>query len=865
MTEQLKRYDLVEIRKAVAVLFADVKFGAGECVEVRIPDKKKHLTAAGWFDDIDLLAKWVALMARQGCGTSGTYRHVHENAYWTCNPVTDALLSRQVKNTIDFVADTSSDTNITRRLWLPIDIDPLRASGVSATAAERQLALDVTNNTVSKLIELGFPESCFVRGDSGNGYHILIRVDLPNDTESKDLLKRCLAALNGLVGTAKVEIDPKVHNAARIIKCYGTLSCKGINTEDRPWTWSRLTTVPEKVTVCPRELLEKLAALAPDKNPKRDLGQRQGPWTAENTQAYIDWTPWDASEQRAGGQPNEVAKWLGPCIIEENHKDSAIILHADGWWSYTCFHAGCSEANHKSFMAQAEEENGEKYPYPGGCPETYDTTWLEEFGENDGLEENFVQADKKVKTIERKLFACTDLGNTERLLHRYGHLFRYCPEKGWHCWDGKRWIPDSEGKLQRAVARMVRLIKEEVDLVPADQGDAVKEIFKWAKSSEGVGHFNAASSMAEGLGKVVSIKAFDQDQWLFNVDNGTLDLESNEFREHQQEDLITNVSPVSYDPKAECPLWMEFLETVLASDQELMAFVQRAAGYSLTGSTVAHCLFMLYGNGRNGKSTFLEVMQHMMGTYATSTSMEIFLIKNNEGIPNDLAALNKARFVTGVETEDGRRLAEAKVKQITGGDTISARFLHKEFFSFLPQFKIWIGTNHRPVIRGTDEGIWRRIRLIPFEVYIPDSKVDEKLVAKLKSEASGILNWMLAGLEEYKLGGLMEPKAVADATDEYRRSEDWLARFLDAETIAAAGPECRTQARDLYNRYKIWADDAKEYKQSERKFNDAMEGRKVESSKANNKKFYHLLLQPSSVMRWAASAADKQMADVEAL
>jgi putative DNA primase/helicase len=231
--------------------------------------------------------------------------------------------------------------------------------------------------------------------------------------------------------------------------------------------------------------------------------------------------------------------------------------------------------------------------------------------------------------------------------------------------------------------------------------------------------------------------------------------------------------------------------------------------------------------------------------------MEIFLAKNQEGIPNDLAALREARFVTGVETEDGRRLAEAKVKQITGGDTISARFLHKEFFNFLPQFKIWIGTNHRPAIRGTDEGIWRRIRLIPFDVFIPDGQVDEKLVDKLKSEASGILNWMLAGLEEYKLGGLMEPEAVVVATSEYQKAEDWLARFLDEETIQATGPQHRTQARDLYVRYKTWADSAKEYIQTERKFNDAMTSKGAESSKDHNKKLYHLILRPSTSVGWA--------------
>jgi putative DNA primase/helicase len=869
MSENLIRYDLAEIRKAVAVLFADVKFGAGECVEVRVIDKKKHLTAAGWFDDKELLAKAVARLARDGFGPFP--RHIHENAYWTCNPVNDALLSRQAKNTIEFAADTSSDNNITRRLWLPFDIDPLRPSGVSATAAERQLALDVTNNAVAKLVELGFLESCIVRGNSGNGYHDLIRVDLPNDPESRDLLKKCLAALQGLVGTGRVEIDPKVYNAARIIKCYGTLSCKGVSTEDRPWTSSKLTTVPDPVTVCPKELLEKLAALAPDKNPKRDLGQkRQGPWNPENTQVYIDWSPWDVTKQKSDGQPNELAKWLGPCIVDETHKDSAVILHTDGWWSYGCFHPQC-EVNHKSFMAWAEEENGEKYPYPGRInPENPMEGW--------GVDDIMGEADLPTvtpapegKLAEPRKFALTDSGNGERLTHRWGNSLRYCTERGWYYWTGKHWQTDQVEKVNKAALQTVRSIVEDelpLHLKGVEDEETKKavagSVAKWAKASEGIGHLSAAVSLCHSIGQGINVQigVFDQDPWLFNLDNGTLDLRTNEFRAHAQADMITNISRVIYDAEAKCPLWMEFLETVLAHNQELIAFVQRGAGYSLTGITAAHCLFMLWGTGRNGKSTFLEVLRYILGSYGTSTSMEIFLAKNQEGIPNDLAALCNARFVTGVETEDGRRLAEAKVKQITGGDTISARFLHHEFFNFLPQFKIWLGTNHRPAIRGTDEGIWRRIRLIPFEVYIPDGQVDEKLVDKLKSEAPGILNWMLAGLEEYRLGGLMEPQAVLVATDEYRKAEDWLARFLESETVQ--GPQHRTRARDVYARYKTWADDAKEFKQSERKFNEAMENKHAESTLSDGRKHYHLTLLPSTGLSWAGRG-ERTMDDTEVL
>ena len=273
-------------------------------------------------------------------------------------------------------------------------------------------------------------------------------------------------------------------------------------------------------------------------------------------------------------------------------------------------------------------------------------------------------------------------------------------------------------------------------------------------------------------------------------------------------------------PTAECPLWMDFLSDVTAGNEELIRYLQRAIGYSLTGLTTEHCMFMLWGTGRNGKSTFLEVIHHLMGEYAKAAHMNTFMVQQNEGIPNDLAALSSARFVSATESDEGKRLAESKIKQITGGDTITARFLHKEFFEFKPQFKIWLGTNHRPTIYGTDEGIWRRIRLIPFEVYIPDGKVDEKLTQKLISEASGILNWALQGLEEYRLHGMMEPDIVRATTDEYRAQQDWMTRFLEEDTEPSLMDD--VPARKLYEKYVDWCQKTGEFKLKEAKFAEGM-------------------------------------------
>lgn len=344
--------DLSEIRKAITALFN------GQVVEVRMMDKKKRLTVAGWFDDYDALAKTVARLARDGYGES--YKYIHENVFWTCNPVHAGLLARQPKNTVAFVEDATSDNNILSRRWIPVDIDPLRPSGVSATREEKALARDVTLNLGNKLLELGFPESCLVSGLSGNGYHILIRCELPNDKDALDLVKRCLAAMQVLAGTAKIDIDQKVCNAARIIKCYGTMACKGVDTEDRPWRMARLTDVPERIEPCSRELLEKLAAMVPVKGKGKEGEKRPGPWTDENTQAYLDWTGWEC------GDPvgyNGGLKWMGVCPNDDQHKDAAVLL-TNGWWNFTCYHASCADFKTDEFKAYWEEENDEKYAYP---------------------------------------------------------------------------------------------------------------------------------------------------------------------------------------------------------------------------------------------------------------------------------------------------------------------------------------------------------------------------------------------------------------------------------------------------------------------------------------------------------------------
>jgi putative DNA primase/helicase len=277
---------------------------------------------------------------------------------------------------------------------------------------------------------------------------------------------------------------------------------------------------------------------------------------------------------------------------------------------------------------------------------------------------------------------------------------------------------------------------------------------------------------------------------------------------------------VEYDPAAKCPLWETFLGRIMAGNERIIRFLQRAVGYSLTGLTREQLLFLLYGRGSNGKSTFLEVLRAIFGDYACQSEFATFLERRDDSIRNDVARLDGARLVTAIETERTRRLSEPLVKQLTGSDTVTARFLHQEFFEFKPTFKLWLATNHKPTIQGTDEGIWRRIRLIPFTVEIPAPERDLELGEKLLAESSGIVRWAVEGCLEWQRHGLMAPPEVIAATTEYRTESDVLATFLDECCVVAA--DAKVTAGELYKLYREWADRAGEKMESQRWFSQAI-------------------------------------------
>lgn len=422
----------------------------------------------------------------------------------------------------------------------------------------------------------------------------------------------------------------------------------------------------------------------------------------------------------------------------------------------------------------------------------------------------------------------TDGGNADRLLAKARHLIRFTRESGWMIWNGKKWVADDTAVKDLAKTAILEKIAEQVqDSVKAVKPDLTKALAGWWKRSDNDVKVLGALSMSEGTRGVYVKKAdFDKDPMVFNAANGIIDLRSGVLIAHEPSAMLTRLSPVVYDPAADCPTFKKFMLRVMGGSADLVSFMQKAIGYTLTGAVKEQCWFFLYGRGQNGKSTLIDIIAKMLGEYTGKTGIETFIPKHNQQAGNtpEIAALDGARFVYASETEEGKALAAGRIKDMTGGEAVTAMPKYRDPYSFYPVWKIWISGNHKPTIRDTTISTWRRIRMIPFSVQIPEAERDSDLPAKLEAELPGILKWSVDGCLAWQREGLKPCKEIMAATAEYQNSQDILAAFLAACCyLPVKNPwSVKTTSANLYEAYKTWCENSGEKVKSQRVFGEAL-------------------------------------------
>jgi putative DNA primase/helicase len=439
----------------------------------------------------------------------------------------------------------------------------------------------------------------------------------------------------------------------------------------------------------------------------------------------------------------------------------------------------------------------------------YDGDWLTALKERDRKAHlDFV--DDEGRQLIRNEKACvnarpkTDMGNSERLVDQFGNEIRYVHNfKSWLVWNYSegRWKQDTNGTINRIAKDVTRRILIEASRAGTDEA---KKLSAWAFQCECRTHIDGMTVLAQNDKKIiVAPDELDQDDFLFNLRNGTFNLKTFELQPHDKKLNISKLADYEYDPKAQCPMFIKFLTRTFPDNPGVIAYLQRAVGYSLTGSTIEQVLFLPHGTGNNGKSVFLETVRSLIGEYATVIQSKS-LTTDRSAINNDIACLTGMRFVSASENSSDSKLDEEIVKLLTGGELIKARFLHQEFFTFQPKFKLWWSFNHAPTITDQTFSIWRRVKIIPFLEVIPPAEMDKNLATKLTQELPGIFNWAIAGLKEYYRIGLSEPDDVTTAVRTYKNDQDILLDFFTERYEFTESERDRIRASDLYNDYKSW-------------------------------------------------------------
>lgn len=427
----------------------------------------------------------------------------------------------------------------------------------------------------------------------------------------------------------------------------------------------------------------------------------------------------------------------------------------------------------------------------------------------------------------------TDMANARRMHRRHGANLHYTVERGWLVWSGRHWqIDDKAVAVAQLAKESAESMLDEIRTAP-DQ----KQAFKDAKAAAQKRAIEASIWLARSEpGIYQQLVTFDADPMILNVGNGIIDLTTGELNPHEQDARCTMLAGCDYDAHAVAPRWRQFVSEVCLENVELMDYIQRMCGYLLTATVQEHCLFFLHGGGRNGKSVLVETIMKVMGDYACAAEPEMLMTRKHAGIPNDVARLRGRRAVFLNETNQGHRFDEAKLKNLTGGDKLNARFLREEFFDFAPTHKLCLRGNHKPTVNGTDEGIWSRLRLIPFNLRLAPADVDQSLPNALARELPGILAWCVQGCLQWQQHGLATPQVILDAMADYRTESDTLGRFIDEG--CTLGPRLKVSTNALFGRYREYCEAACERYLSAKDFPSEMERRGFQRVKSHGLKYF---------------------------
>jgi len=366
------------------------------------------------------------------------------------------------------------------------------------------------------------------------------------------------------------------------------------------------------------------------------------------------------------------------------------------------------------------------------------------------------------------------------------------------------YIQDENYPFEAALLVTEAIIEESILAYKAGDENKAKALKGFALKSQNIKSYKAMLELATHKPAFyIDANMLDKDIWALGLPNGLLDLRTGTLRAYKSTDYVTKCAGATFIEGATCPQWENFLLKSFNHDTEMVNYLARVVGYTLTGSTDAQCLWIHYGHGSNGKSTFMNVLSALLGDYATTANATTIMSKPTSNISNDVARLKSARLVTINELEDGKRLAEAEIKNMTGGEALTARYLHSEFITFFPQFKMHLTSNYKPSVYDNSHGLWRRINLVKWVVIVKAEEQDRELYSKLCGELSGILNWAIAGLQDYLKNGLQPPASVLNDTAEFRQEMDSIGQFIEAYCVIDA--DAREKAKNLYSKYSEWA------------------------------------------------------------